>query len=155
MRLIEYVFNCISNFPSVLSIVCIMFVALCIWLIATVIIMILHEVTDAFSVDHIFDPLRVYHFIFVFPIMCLFMLIRFGIQRRDKMEFDILEFTKWEAALVRKLGYSFNEEYTTVQYQNNFGAKWEGADCTTTVYRVPPVDDSWPRSINSGKRRYR
>lgn len=91
-------------------------------------------ITDAFSIAHMFDPVRVYHFIFIFPVMCLFMLLRFTIQRREKMQFLVFSFSKWEAVLVKWRGFSFDEEYFTVEYQNNFGAKWKGADCTTTVY---------------------
>lgn len=136
----EYVINQIGTLPSVTGVMCLFLLLLVIWMVSTLLIILANIITDAFSVDHMFDPARVYHFVFIFPIMLLFIGIRFGIQRRDYMEFLCFSFTNWEAVLVRKMGYTFKEDYTAVEYQNAFGARWEGADCTTTVFRVPPVE---------------
>lgn len=132
--------NQISTFPSIMGFLCLVLLLILILVGSSFLIMLAHIITDAFSVEHLFDPFRVYHFIFIFPIMLLFLLIRFGIQRRDQMEFYFFEFTNWEAKIVRSMGYTFKEDYTTVEYQNAFGARWEGADCTTTVFRVPPIE---------------
>lgn len=132
--------NQITTIPSVMGFLCLVFLLLLILIGSSVLIMIAHIITDAFSVEHLFDPIRAYHLIFIFPIMLLFLLIRFGIQRRDQMEFLFFEFTIWEAKIVRSMGYTFKEDYSKVEYQNAFGARWEGADCTTTVYRVPPIE---------------
>ena len=42
-----------------------------------------------------------------------------------------------ERPIIEWLGWGFSEHYWTVQYQNAFGARWEGADLDTTVYRRP------------------
>ena len=132
--------NQITTIPSIMGFLSLVLLLLLILIGSSVLIMLALIITDAFSPEHVFDPMRVYHFIFIFPIMLLFLLIRFGIQRRDQMEFYFFSFTNWEAAIVRSMGYTFKEDYITVEYQNVFGARWEGADCTTTVFRVPPVE---------------
>lgn len=131
----DFIWRGMSAFPHAEFFLSWLLVLLSVLVASTLVIMIAQIVTDAFSIDHVCDPTRVYHLVFVFPVMCLFMLIRFGIQRRDKMEFLVFSFTKWEEHIVHWLGFRFNEDYTEVTYQNAFGAKWEGADCTTTVYR--------------------
>jgi hypothetical protein len=100
-------------------------------------IMIFDVIFDCFSVDHVGDPFRVAHLLLVFPIMLLFIVLRFYIQRRTKMKFYFFEFSKWERPIIEWLGWGFSEHYWTVEYQNVFGAKWEGADLDTTVYRRP------------------
>jgi hypothetical protein len=99
--------------------------------------MIFDVIFDCFSVDHAWDPFRVVHLLIVFPIMLLFIVLRFYIQRRTKMTFYVFEFSKWERPIIEWLGWGFSEHYWTVTYQNMFGAKWEGADLDTTVYRRP------------------
>ena len=139
-NLFTHAMNQIATIPSVMGFLCLVFLLLVILIGSSFLIMLAHIITDAFSVDHLFDPIRAYHLIFIFPIMLLFLLIRFGIQRRAQMEFYFFSFTKWEAKIVRSMGYTFKEDYITVEYQNAFGARWEGADCTTTVFRVPPIE---------------
>lgn len=133
--MLDFVWRGMSAFPHAEFFLSWMLVLLTVLFASTLIIMVAQIVTDAFSIEHMFDPARFYHLVFVFPVMCLFLLIRFGIQRRDKMEFLVFSFTRWEQRIVQWLGLYFNEDYTEVTYQNMFGAKWEGADCTTTVYR--------------------
>ena len=106
-------------------------------LLASLTIMIFDVIFDCFSVDHAWDPFRVVHLLIVFPIMLLFIVLRFYIQRRTKMTFYVFEFSKWERPIIEWLGWGFSEHYWTVTYQNMFGAKWEGADLDTTVYRRP------------------
>ena len=118
--------NQITTIPSVMGFLCLVLLLILILVGSSFLIMLAHIITDAFSIEHLFDPCRVYHFIFIFPIMLLFLLIRFGIQRRDQMEFYFFSFTTWEAKLVRSMGYTFKEDYITVEYQNAFGARWEG-----------------------------
>lgn len=132
--MIDFYMTSLAAFPAFKFWMGLISLLLFIWLGSMTLIALASIITDAFSIDHAFDPGRVYHFIFIFPIMCLFMWLRFTIQRRDEMRFLAFSFSKWEAALVKRWGFSFEEEYYTVEYQNNFGAKWEGADCTTTVY---------------------
>lgn len=100
-------------------------------------IMIFDVIFDCFSVDHAWDPFRAAHLLLVFPIMLLFIVLRFYIQRRTKMRFYFFEFSSWERPIIEWLGWGFSEHYWTVEYQNMFGAKWEGADVDTTVYRRP------------------
>ena len=100
-------------------------------------IMIFDVIFDCFSVDHAWDPFRAAHLLLVFPIMLLFIVLRFYIQRRTKMKFYFFEFSKWERPIIEWLGWGFTEHYWTVECQNVFGAKWEGADVDTTVYRRP------------------
>lgn len=135
-----YMMNQITTIPSAMGFLSLFLLLLLILVGSSALIMLAHVITDAFSIEHLFDPMRAYHLIFIFPIMLMFLLIRFGIQRRDQMEFYCFEFTNWEAKIVRSMGYTFKEDYTTVEYQNAFGARWEGADCTTTVFRVPPIE---------------
>ena len=135
-----HMLNQITTIPSVMGFLCLVLLLILILVGSSFLIMLAHIITDAFSIEHLFDPCRVYHFIFIFPIMLLFLLIRFGIQRRNQMEFYFFGFTNWEAKIIRSMGYTFKEDYITVEYQNAFGARWEGADCTTTVFRVPPTD---------------
>ncbi len=135
-----HMLNQITTIPSIMGFMSLVCLLLIILIGSSVLIALALIITDSFSPEHVFDPCRVYHFIFIFPVMLLFLLIRFGIQRRDQMEFYCFEFTNWEAAIVRSMGYTFKEDYTTVEYQNAFGARWEGADCTTTVFRVPPIE---------------
>lgn len=100
-------------------------------------IMIFDVIFDCFSVDHVWDPFRAAHLLLVFPIMLLFIVLRFYIQRRTKMKFYFFEFSTWERPIIEWLGWGFSEHYWTVTCQNMFGAKWEGADLDTTVYRRP------------------
>ena len=110
----------------------------CIWLLlVSLAIMIFDVIFDCFSVDHAWDPFRAAHLLLVFPIMLLFIVLRFYIQRRTKMRFYFFEFSSWERPIIEWLGWGFSEHYWTVEYQNMFGAKWEGADVDTTVYRRP------------------
>ena len=131
----DFVWRGMNAFPHAEFFLSWILVLLSLLVASTLIITIAQIVTDAFSIEHMFDPARLYHLVFVFPVMCVFLLIRFEIQRRDKMEFLVFSFTSWEEHIVRWLGFDFDEEFDEVTYQNMFGAKWEGADCTTTVYR--------------------
>jgi len=82
-----------------------------------------------------FWPLDTAHFVLVFPVMLMFMCLRFKMQHRNEMIFYFFEFSDIEANIVRKMGYDFecdDEEYSV---QNVFGAKWERIDTTTTVFR--------------------
>ena len=134
----DFVWRGMNAFPHAEFFLSWILVLLTVLIASTLIIMVAHIVTDAFNIEHIFDPTRLYHLVFVFPVMCLFMLIRFGIQRRDKMEFLVFSFTRWEEHIVHWLGFYFDEDFDSVTYQNMFGATWEGATCTTTVYRRKP-----------------
>jgi len=104
-------------------------------LLVSLAIMIFDVIFDCFSVDHVWDPFRVAHLLLVFPIMLLFIVLRFYIQRRTKMTFYLFEFSTWERPIIEWLGWGFSEHYWTVTCQNMFGAKWDGADVDTTVYR--------------------
>lgn len=104
-------------------------------LLVSLAIMIFDVIFDCFSVDHVWDPFRVAHLLLVFPIMLLFIVLRFYIQRRTKMTFYVFEFSTWERPIIEWMGWGFTEHYWTVTCQNMFGAKWEGADVDTTVYR--------------------
>ncbi len=104
-------------------------------LLVSLAIMIFDVIFDCFSVDHVWDPFRVAHLLLVFPIMLLFVVLRFYIQRRTKMTFYVFEFSTWERPIIEWMGWGFTEHYWTVTCQNMFGAKWEGADVDTTVYR--------------------
>lgn len=106
-------------------------------LLVSLAIMIFDVIFDCFSVDHVWDPFRAAHLLLVFPIMLLFIVLRFYIQRRTKMTFYFFEFSSWERPIIEWLGWVFTEHYWTVECQNVFGAKWEGADLDTTVYRRP------------------
>ena len=77
-------------------------------------IMIFDVIFDCFSVDHVEDPFRVAHLLLVFPIMLLFIVLRFYIQRRTKMKFYFFEFSKWERPIIEWLGWGFTEHYWTV-----------------------------------------
>lgn len=131
----DFVWRGMNAFPHAEFFLSWILVLLSLLVASTLIITIAQIVTDAFSIEHMFDPARFYHLVLVFPVMCLFMLIRFGIQRRDKMEFLVFSFTRWEKHIVHWLGFCFDEDFDSVTYQNMFGATWEGATCTTTVYR--------------------
>ena len=114
-------------------------------LLVSLAIMIFDVIFDCFSVDHVWDPFRAAHILLIFPIMLLFIVLRFYIQRRTKMTFYFFEFTSWEVPIIKWLGYGFHEDFWEYECQNAFGAKWEGVDCTTDVYRRP--SDSYKNSI--------
>lgn len=134
---IDMYVHCIETAPIILKLFFI-FGGACIWiLLASLFIMLINVVFDCFSVDHIWDPYRVAHLVTIFPVMLMFIVLRFYIQRRAKMKFYVFAFTKWERPIIEWLGWGFSEHYWTVQYQNMFGAKWDGADIDTTVYRRP------------------
>ena len=153
--MLEFIIRSLETFPSMNACLALTLIALAGLILPTLLITLAQINTDAFSVDHMFDPVRVYHFIFIFPLMCIMMLIRFGIQHRDKMYFFIFEFTTWETSLVHRIGLWIKEDYMSVTYQNAFGAKFDGADCTTTVYRHRPEDKKpWNDRNTSLKYRY-
>lgn len=134
---IDMYVQCIENSPLVLQIIGI---ALGVFLLLTLIslaIMLINVVFDCFSVDHIWDPFRVAHLVTIFPVMLLFIVFRFYVQRRTKMKFYAFAFSKWERPIIEWLGWGFSEHYWTLTCQNMFGAKWKGVDLDTTVYRRP------------------
>lgn len=134
---IDMYMQCIETAPLVLQII---LIALGVFMVLTLIslaLLIIDVVFDCFSVDHIWDPFRVAHLVTIFPVMLLFIVFRFCIQRRTKMKFYVFAFSKWEQPIIEWIGWGFSEHYWTVEFQNAFGAKWDGADLDTTVYRRP------------------
>ena len=134
---IDMYMHCIETAPIILKMFFIFGGACIVILLSSLSIMLINVVFDCFSVDHIWDPYRVAHLVTIFPVMLMFIVLRFYIQRRTKMKFYVFSFTKWERPIIEWLGWGFSEHYWTVQYQNAFGARWEGADLDTTVYRRP------------------
>ena len=134
---IDMYMQCVETAPLFLKLFFIVGGACIVLLLTSLAIMLVNVVLDCFSVDHIWDPFRVAHLVTIFPIMLLFIVFRFCIQRRTKMKFYVFAFSKWERPIIEWLGWGFSEHYWTITYQNMFGAKWEGADLDTTVYRRP------------------
>lgn len=129
--------HCIETAPIFLKMFFIVGGACIVLLLASLALMLINIVFDCFSVDHIWDPFRFAHLVTIFPVMLLFIVFRFYVQRRTKMTFYMFSFSQWERPIIEWLGWGFSEHYWTVEFQNMFGAKWEGADLDTTVYRRP------------------
>lgn len=142
---IDMYLHCIETAPIFLKMFFIVGGACIVLLLSSLFIMLINVIFDCFSVDHIADPFRFAHLVTIFPVMLMFIVLRFYIQRRTKMTFYMFSFTKWERTIIEWLGWGFSEHYWTVEYQNAFGAKWEGADLDTTVYRRP--DDADEKTI--------
>lgn len=134
---IDMYMHCIETAPIFLKLFFIVGGACIVLLFASLFIMLVNIVFDCFSVDHIWDPFRVAHLVTIFPVMLLFIVFRFYVQRRTKMTFCVFSFSSWERPIIEWLGWGFSEHYWTIEFQNMFGAKWEGADLDTTVYRRP------------------
>jgi len=134
---IDMYMHCIETAPIFLKLFFIVGGACIVLLLASLFIMLLDAILDCGLVEHAFDPFRVVHLVTIFPVMLLFIVLRFYVQRRTKMKFYVFAFSKWERPIIEWLGWGFSEHYWTVTYQNMFGAKWEGADLDTTVYRRP------------------
>ena len=134
---IDMYLHCIETAPIFLKLFFIVGGACIVLLLASLAIMLINIVFDCFSVDHIWDPFRFAHLVTIFPVMLLFIVLRFYVQRRTKMTFYMFSFSQWERPIIEWLGWGFSEHYWTVEFQNMFGAKWEGADLDTTVYRRP------------------
>ena len=134
---IDMYLHCIETAPIFLKLFFIVGGACIVLLLASLAIMLINIVFDCFSVDHIWDPFRFAHLVTIFPVMLLFIVLRFYVQRRTKMTFYMFSFSQWERPIIEWLGWGFSEHYWTIEFQNMFGAKWEGADLDTTVYRRP------------------
>lgn len=134
---IDMYLHCIETAPIFLKMFFIVGGACIVLLLASLALMLINIVFDCFSVDHIWDPFRFAHLVTIFPVMLLFIVFRFYVQRRTKMTFYMFSFSQWERPIIEWLGWGFSEHYWTVEFQNMFGAKWEGADLDTTVYRRP------------------
>ena len=137
LNLIDMYVKCIETSPIIVKLFLIVGGTCIVLLLASLLIMLLDVILDCGLVEHSFDPFRVVHLVTIFPVMLLFIVFRFYVQRRTKMKFYFFEFSKWERPIIEWLGWGFSEHYWTVEYQNAFGAKWEGADVDTTVYRRP------------------
>lgn len=134
---IDMYLHCIETAPIFLKMFFIVGGACIVLLLASLALMLINIVFDCFSVDHIWDPFRFAHLVTIFPVMLLFIVFRFYVQRRTKMKFYMFAFSQWERPIIEWFGWGFSEHYWTVEFQNMFGAKWEGADLDTTVYRRP------------------
>lgn len=132
---IDAYLHCIATAPLIPKMFLIVGGAVLVLLLISLAIMIVDVIFDCGLVGHVEDPFRLAHLVTIFPIMLLFIVLRFHIQRRTKMKFYVFAFTKWERPIIERMGYGFSEHYWTVGYQNMFGARWEGADLDTTVYR--------------------
>jgi hypothetical protein len=142
---IDMYLHCIETAPIFLKLFFIVGGACIVLLLTSLALMLINIVFDCFSVEHCWDPFRFAHLVTIFPVMLLFIVFRFYVQRRTKMTFYVFAFTQWERPIIEWLGWGFSEHYWTVEYQNAFGAKWEGADLDTTVYRRP--DDVGEKTI--------
>lgn len=134
---IDMYMHFIETAPLVLQIIGISLGVFMVLLLISLALMIIDVVFDCFSVDHVWDPFRIAHLVLIFPVMLLFIVLRFYIQRRTKMTFYVFAFSTWERPIIEWFGWGFSEHYWTITCQNMFGAKWEGADLDTTVYRRP------------------
>ncbi|WP_405328211.1 hypothetical protein [Fibrobacter sp.] len=134
---IDMYLHCVETAPIFLKMFFIVGGACIVLLLTSLVLMLINIVFDCFSVDHIWDPFRFAHLVTIFPVMLLFIVFRFYVQRRTKMTFYMFSFSQWERPIIEWLGWGFSEHYWTIEFQNMFGAKWEGADLDTTVYRRP------------------
>ena len=89
-----------------------------------------------FDIDiGLFIHLELLHTLTVFPIMLGFIYLRFNIQKRDETDFCFFKFNEYEEKLIKKMGYTFEEDIDFYEEQNIFGAKRDRVSCTTTVYK--------------------
>lgn len=134
---IDMYLHCIETAPIIVKLFLIGGGTCIVLLLASLSIILLDVILDCGLTAHAFDPFCAAHLVTIFPVMLMFICLRFYVQRRTKMKFYFFEFTKWERRIIEWMGWGFTEHYWTVECQNMFGAKWEGADLDTTVYRRP------------------
>ena len=134
MSFISWIFSQIATMPPFFVFICL--TAVLVWglIISTLIIAFAHIITDAFDIDYVWTPARIYHFIFIFPIMLFFVFVRFGIQKREKIMFYFLVFSSWEQKIIKRWGYGIEEESCTWEGKNVFGGPTYGVATTTTLY---------------------
>lgn len=134
MNFISWIFAQIATIPSFGGFMCLTIVLVWSLIISSLIIAFAHIITDAFDFDYVWTPARIYHLIFVFPIMLFFVFMRFSIQKREKIEFYFFVFSNWEQKIIKYLGYRFEEENFAWEGKNVFGGPTFGVDSTTTLY---------------------
>lgn len=134
MSFISWIFAQITTIPSFGGFMCLIIVLVWSLIISSLIIAFAHIITDAFDFDYVWTPARIYHLIFVFPIMLFFVFMRFGIQKREKFEFYFFVFSNWEQKIIKSWGYRFKEENFAWEGKNVFGGPTFGVDSTTTLY---------------------
>lgn len=134
MSFISWIIAQIATMPPFFGFICL--TAVLVWglIISMVIIAIVQAITDAFDIDYVWTPVRIYHFVFVFPIMLFFVFMRFGIQKREKITFYFLVFSNWEQKIIKRWGYGIEEESYTWEGKNVFGSPTYGVAITTTLY---------------------
>lgn len=134
MSFISWIIAQIATMPPFFGFICL--TAVLVWglIISMVIIAIVQAITDAFDIDYVWTPIRIYHFVFVFPIMLFFVFVRFGIQKREKITFYFLVFSNWEQKIIKRWGYGIEEESYTWEGKNVFGSPTYGVATTTTLY---------------------
>lgn len=134
MSFISWIIAQIATMPPFFGFICL--TAVLVWglIISMVIIAIVQAITDAFDIDYVWTPVRIYHFVFVFPIMLFFVFVQFGIQKREKITFYFLVFSNWEQKIIKRWGYGVEEESYTWEGKNVFGGPTYGVAITTTLY---------------------
>lgn len=134
MSFMTWQFARIATIPSFGGFMCLALLLLWGLIISSLIIAIVQIITDAFDFDYVWIPARIYHLIFVFPIMLFFVFMRFSIQKREKFKFYFFVFSKWEQKIIISWGYRFNEKTMTWEGKNAFGGPTYGVDSITTLY---------------------